>query len=61
MSEPLPDRVYTVIQVATFLDTSVPTVYRLVRNKRLRASKVGGEWRITGQALRDLLEDNINF
>jgi len=61
MPETLPERLYTVIEVAQYLGKSVPTVYRLVRRNRLQASKVGGEWRISNKALHKFLEDGINF
>jgi excisionase family DNA binding protein len=60
VSEPLPEHLYNVNQVARYLGKSVPTIYRLLRGKRLRASKVGGEWRISDRALREFLEDGIN-
>ena len=60
MPEPLPERLYTVIEVAEFLGKSVPSIYRLIRYKRLRAAKVGGEWRISDWALREFLEDGMN-
>ena len=61
MPETLSERLYTVIEVAQYLGKSVPTVYRLVRRKKLRASKIGGEWRISDSALRESLKDGINF
>jgi len=61
VSELLPEHLYSVLQVAEYLGKSVLTIYRLVRHKRLRASKVGGEWRISDKALRKFLEDGINF
>jgi excisionase family DNA binding protein len=61
MHEPLPERLRTPREVADYLGTSVLRVYRLVRSKKLRASKVGGQWRISDQALRDLIEDGLNF
>ena len=60
MSDSLPEQLYSVNQVAKYLGKSIPTIYRLLRGKRLRASKVGGEWRISGRALREFLEDGIN-
>jgi excisionase family DNA binding protein len=60
MHEPLPERLRTPREVADYLGTSVLKVYRLIRSGKLRASKVGGEWRISDKALRDLLEDGIN-
>jgi excisionase family DNA binding protein len=60
MPEPLPDRLYTVAEVARYFGKSVPTVYRLVQRKKLRASKIGGEWRISDEAVCKLLEDGMN-
>ena len=60
MTEPALKRLRSVSEVAEYLGKSAPTVYRLIRSSKLRASKVGGEWRISDQALRDLLEDGIN-
>lgn len=54
--EPLLD----VKSVAAYLDVSVPKIYRLIRSGRLQAFKVGGEWRISTEAVRQFLEDNIN-
>ena len=45
--------------VAQYLHVSTAVVYRLIRSRRLRAIKVGGQYRITNAALRDLLEDEI--
>ena len=55
----LPEHFWTAFEVAEYLSKSVPSVYRLIHSKRLQAVKVGGEWRISEQALRQLLEDGI--
>jgi excisionase family DNA binding protein len=60
MHESIPTRLYTVVEVAEYLALSVPTVYRQVRRKKLHASKVGGEWRISAEAICKLLEDGMN-
>ena len=60
MHEPLPERLRTPREVADYLGTSVLKVYRLVRSGKLRASKVGGEWRIPDNSLREFLEDGLN-
>jgi excisionase family DNA binding protein len=49
------------LAVAAYLGVSVPTVYRLLRNKKLKGVKVGGQWRISTEALRQFLEDSINL
>jgi excisionase family DNA binding protein len=61
MRDPLSDRLLTPREVAGYLGVSVLKVYRLIHAGKLRASKVGGEWRISHEAVRDLLEDGINF
>jgi excisionase family DNA binding protein len=47
--------------VADYLGVSVPTVYRLLRSRKLQGIKVGGQWRIADEALRRFLEDGIDF
>ncbi len=61
MRDPLPEPLLTPREVADYLGASVLKVYRLIHAGKLRASKVGGEWRISHEAVRDLLEDGINF
>lgn|SRR5512134_808374 len=46
-------------EVAAYLGVSVPNLYRLLRSGRLRGHKVGGQWRISEEALRQFLEDGI--
>ena len=60
MPDSLPDRLYAVSEVAEYLGKSVPSVYRLIRAGKLRATKVGGEWRVTSDAVRQLLEEGIH-
>jgi excisionase family DNA binding protein len=45
--------------VADYLGVSVPTVYRLLRNRKLQGVKVGGQWRISDEAVRRFLEVGI--
>lgn len=46
-------------EVATYLAVSVLSVYRRLRTGRLRGHKVGGQWRISDDAVRQFLEDEI--
>ena len=46
-------------EVAAFLAVSVLGVYRLLRTGRLRGHKVGGKWRVSDDAVRQFLEDQI--
>lgn len=59
MTEPPAGPLKDVKSVALYLDASVPKVYRLIRTGRLQAFKVGGEWRISTEAVRQFLEDSI--
>ena len=55
-----PERLDDVRRVAEYLRVSIPTVYRLLRSQKLQAQKVGGQWRISREAVRQFLEDQIN-
>jgi excisionase family DNA binding protein len=55
-----PKRLRSVREVAVYLDKSEQFVRRSIRSKRLQASKVGGEWRISDEAICNLLEDGMN-
>jgi excisionase family DNA binding protein len=46
-------------EVARYLAVSLPTLYRVLRSGRLRGTKVGGQWRISDDAVRQFLEDQI--
>jgi DNA binding domain, excisionase family len=54
-------RLMSLADAARFLGISMPTAYRLVLTKKLCASKVGGQWRISDECLRKYLEDTINL
>jgi excisionase family DNA binding protein len=45
--------VYTVSEIAQILDLHPKTVRRLIRDGRVRARKIGREWRVTKEDLRD--------
>ena len=59
MSEPLPERLFSVTQVAEYLGKKPISVYRLIRARKLRAIKTGGVWRVSEIALREFLEEGI--
>lgn len=46
-------------EVAEYLAVSVLGVYRRLREGRLRGHKVGGKWRVSDDAVREYLEDQI--
>ena len=50
----------TLEQVAERLQVHVETVRRAVRQKHLRASKVGGAWRVSDVDLETYLASNAN-
>ena len=54
------DKLLTVIEVAEQLRISDESVYRLVRSGKLRAMRVGGLWRITQDAVAELLHVGLN-
>jgi excisionase family DNA binding protein len=60
VTEPPPKRLRSVSEVAAYLRQSEQSVYRQIRAKKLQASKVGGEWRISDEAICKLLEDGMN-
>jgi excisionase family DNA binding protein len=60
MSDLLPPPLRSSREVAEYLGVSIGVVYRLIRAGRLKAIKVGGQYRITPGALRKLLEDDID-
>jgi len=49
------DGLLTVKEVAILLRVSDESVYRLCRSKRLRATRVGGLWRIPRESVDRLL------
>lgn len=51
---------YTIRQVASHLQVTKCTVYKLVQEGKLRAVKVGGQWRIPQSALDAMLGQRGN-
>jgi len=49
---------YTVQQISDMLDIHPKTIQRYIREGKLRASKVGKGWRITGHDLSTFVESN---
>ena len=47
--------VYNVKEISELLGITQVTIREYIRQGRLRAKKIAGEWRITGDALRDFL------
>jgi len=49
---------YTTDQVAEILHVHVKTVRELIKAKKLKAVKIGNEYRITGEQLRRFADEN---
>lgn len=47
---------YTPIEVAERLKVSVDTIKRLIKNGKLSATKIGGQWRISEDQLNEYIE-----
>jgi excisionase family DNA binding protein len=60
VTELIPKCLRRVREVAAYLGQSEQSVYRRIRTKQLRASKIGGEWRISDEAICKLIEDGMN-
>lgn len=55
----IPERPLSVFEVSSWLGYDPATVRRLIRTGKLKATKVGGQWRITRGALLQLIEDEV--
>ena len=47
--------VYSVKEISELLGITQVTIREYIKQGKLRAKKIAGEWRITGDALRDFL------
>ena len=54
------DNVLAVCEIAGKLNVSEQVIYREIKNRKLKAKKVGGQWRILQQWLNDYLNINKN-
>ena len=53
-------KLYTLQEVADVLRVSRQTIYNYVTAKRLKASKIGKEYRVTENDLQDFLKNGRN-
>lgn len=53
-------KLYTLQEVADYLKVSRQTIYNYVTAKKLQASKIGKEYRVTEKELQDFLEKGRN-
>jgi excisionase family DNA binding protein len=51
---------YTVDQISEMLDIHPKTIQRYIREGKLRATKIGKSWRVTGHDLSVFMESNRN-
>ncbi len=49
-------KVYTLDEIEVLLKVSLRTLYRYIKNGRLKANKIGNKWIVTEQALKDFIE-----
>ncbi len=54
-SEPMPEEVLTVKEVASLLRATPATVYAWCRAGKLPAFKIGQQWRIRARALEEMM------
>ncbi len=57
MSDPHPDLVMTVPEVAEYLKLAPSTIYRLAKAGKLPGRKVGGAWRFSRQGIGEWLRE----
>ena len=54
------DQIMTLREVAQYLGLHVMTVYKLTREGRVPAAKIGGQWRFKRDVLNDWLEAQMH-
>lgn len=54
------EKLYTLQEVADYLRVSRQTIYNWVTAKRLKASKIGKEYRVTEKDLQDFIKNHKN-
>ena len=54
------DQIMTLREVAQYLGLHVMTVYKLTREGRVPAAKIGGQWRFKRDVLDGWLETQMN-
>jgi len=55
------EQIFTLAEAAEALRVSPDTIMHLIKNKQLKASKVGSQWRITETAIERYLEEQSNI
>jgi len=52
--------VMTVKDAAAFLQVTTRTIFKLLKDRQLRAAKIGGIWRFSRRNLSELIENSVN-
>ena len=55
------DAVYTVSEVATILQVTDKTVRAILKRGEMQARKIGQEWRVLGESLKDYMRSAAVF
>lgn len=53
-------KVYTLDEVEKLLKVSLRTLYRYIKQGRLKANKIGNKWIVREQDLKDFIEGKTN-
>ena len=54
------EKIYSLVQVAEYLQASRITLYNYIKSGKLKAFKVGGNWRATESDLEAFINANRN-
>ncbi len=55
------EKLLTVAEVAEYLQVSTKTISRFIKAKKIRAFKIGKDWRFKMSDIEEYLENNSNF
>lgn len=53
-------KTYTIPEVAEMLSVSVESVRRFLKRGTLKGSKIGGQWRVTDEQIKEFYDKNSN-
>lgn len=54
------DEILTVSQVANYLQVCEKTILRLIKSKKITASRIGNRWRIKSSDIDNYIKNNTN-
>lgn len=49
-------KLYTLLELSEILNVTVRSLYNYINSGKLKAVKIGGEWRVTEKNLMDFIE-----